>query len=967
VTVDGPANSPAAEIAKLRGRLDDLLSAVARPGLWADGAPPDDVRAFLEAMPEVIERITQETTALAAANALSTKEGAERRRAEDPPRDSRVILDTIPGLVAILTPTGAVDVVNHELVEYCGQPLEAMKQWGANGTVHALDLPRVAALFTRSIASGEPYDFEARIRRFDGYRWCQVRGLPLRNATGVIIRWFVLLTDVDERKRAEALLDGENRLLQMVASGCPLRDVLEKVCGLVEAIVSNSTCSILLIEPNGTFLLGAGPTLPPGYDDMVRGVPVACETGPCGTAASLKQRVVVPDLASDPRWVGLGWRTLALEYGLKSVCSTPIVSVRGRVLGTFAIYQREPEPPIALLNDLIARFTHIASIAIERAITESELQERERELRMIVDTIPGLIGVSSTSGEVEVLNQRMLEYFGKPLEEMRHWEENDIFHPADLPRAIRVFAQSLESQQPLEYEARLRRFDGVYRWFQVRSLPARHRTGRVAHWYSLITDIDDLKRAEDALRASERSLELIVNTIPALAWSARPDGRAEFFNQHYLNFTGLSAAEASGWGWTVAVHPEDVNQLAASWQRIMASNASGEAEARLRQYDGCYRWFVFRANPLRDETGTIVKWYGVNIDIEDRKRAEAELGALKDQLQRENLVLRDEVDRTSMFEEIVGMSPALQPVLAHVAKVARTDSTVLVTGETGTGKELVARALHRRSARGSRPFVSVNCAAVPRELIASEFFGHEKGAFTGATQRRLGRFELAHGGTIFLDEVGDLPMEIQVALLRVLQEREFERVGGNTSVHVDVRVIAATNYDLQAAIEAGTFRSDLFYRLNVFPIAVPPLRKRGDDIPLLVEYFIDRYARKVGKTIRRVDKQTLEHMRSYPWPGNVRELQNVVERSVILCETDEFKVDESWLSAAPATKSGALSNTLASHERAMIEDALRASRGRVFGPSGAAALLGIARSTLESKIRGLGIDKNRFRSRSAMK
>jgi formate hydrogenlyase transcriptional activator len=262
--------------------------------------------------------------------------------------------------------------------------------------------------------------------------------------------------------------------------------------------------------------------------------------------------------------------------------------------------------------------------------------------------------------------------------------------------------------------------------------------------------------------------------------------------------------------------------------------------------------------------------------------------------------------------------------------------------------------------------VSVNCVAVPRELIGSELFGHEKGAFTGATQRRLGRFELAHGGTIFLDEVGELPMETQVALLRVLQEREFERVGGSASIRVDVRVIAATNRDLQAAIEAGTFRSDLFYRLNVFPIPVPPLRERADDIPLLVEYFIDRYMRKAGKTIRRVNTRTLDHLRSYPWPGNVRELQNVIERSVILCETDEFTVDESWVSAGPAVESRlALSGTLAGHEKAIIEDALRASGGRVFGPAGAAARLGIPRSTLESKIRALRINKSRFRPRPA--
>jgi formate hydrogenlyase transcriptional activator len=251
-------------------------------------------------------------------------------------------------------------------------------------------------------------------------------------------------------------------------------------------------------------------------------------------------------------------------------------------------------------------------------------------------------------------------------------------------------------------------------------------------------------------------------------------------------------------------------------------------------------------------------------------------------------------------------------------------------------------------------------------LIASELFGHEKGAFTGAVQRQLGRFELADGGTIFLDEVGELSSDMQVSLLRVLQEREFDRIGGRQRIHVDVRVIAATNRDLTAAVAGGTFRQDLFYRLNVFPLEMPPLRERRDDIPVLVEYFIDRYARKAGKTIRRVNKRTLDRLQSYPWPGNVRELQNVIERSVIICDTDEFTVDESWLSTGPARESPhALSSTIAGHEKTIIEDALRASGGRVFGPSGAAARLGIARSTLESKIRTLGINKNRFRARTA--
>ncbi|HEY6344755.1 MAG TPA: sigma 54-interacting transcriptional regulator [Bryobacteraceae bacterium] len=354
------------------------------------------------------------------------------------------------------------------------------------------------------------------------------------------------------------------------------------------------------------------------------------------------------------------------------------------------------------------------------------------------------------------------------------------------------------------------------------------------------------------------------------------------------------------------------------------------------------------------------------LDLSEQKRAEAEIRALKDELYKENLALRDEIDRTSMFEEIVGTSRSIKNVVARISKVAPTDSSVLITGETGTGKELAARAIHRRSRRSTRPFVSVNCAAIPRDLIASELFGHEKGAFTGAVQRRLGRFELAAQGTIFLDEVGELPPETQVALLRVLQEREFERVGGTGVIRTDVRVIAATNRDLEAQIAAGRFRSDLFYRLNVFPIEMPPLRGRNEDIPLLVQYFLDRYARKAGKNFESLSNRSLQLLQSYPWPGNIRELQNVIERSVIVSETEKFSADESWLARQPQrAESGGtreLSTSLAAQEKEMIEAALKESGGRVSGPSGAAQKLGMPGSTLESKIKSLKINKNRFKA-----
>jgi formate hydrogenlyase transcriptional activator len=353
----------------------------------------------------------------------------------------------------------------------------------------------------------------------------------------------------------------------------------------------------------------------------------------------------------------------------------------------------------------------------------------------------------------------------------------------------------------------------------------------------------------------------------------------------------------------------------------------------------------------------------IAITIENA-RAHRQIAALKEQLEGERVYVEDEILAGAKFEEIVGSSESLVRALGQVARVAPTDSTVLVTGESGTGKELIARALHKRSRRADRPFIRVNCAAIPQSLLASELFGHEKGAFTGATERRLGRFELANGGTIFLDEIGDIPADTQIALLRVLQEREFERVGGGRTVSVDVRVVAATNRDLKAAVEAGTFRLDLFYRLNVFPVRAPSLRERKDDIPLLAKYLIERYARSTGKKIKNVDRRTLQLLQAYDWPGNIRELQNVIERAVILCDRETLSIDETSLhreTLETLQSSTPLSQALMNTEKEMIEAALEETGGRVSGPSGAAVKLGIPRSTLESRIRSLQINKHLFR------
>jgi formate hydrogenlyase transcriptional activator len=380
--------------------------------------------------------------------------------------------------------------------------------------------------------------------------------------------------------------------------------------------------------------------------------------------------------------------------------------------------------------------------------------------------------------------------------------------------------------------------------------------------------------------------------------------------------------------------------------------------ARARK-DGQYRWFLIRFNPFHDEEGNPVRWYGTGTDVEDRER-------LEERTRNENVALREEIDRSSMFEEIVGTSSALRQVLAQVAKVAPTDSTVLISGETGTGKELIARAVHKRSNRSARAFIRVNCGAISPSLIASELFGHEKGAFTGALQRRIGRFEAADGGTIFLDEIGDLSMEVQIALLRVLQEREFERVGSSQPLAVDVRVLVATNRDLKSAVDAGTFRQDLFYRLNVFPIRLPSLRERVDDIPLLVEYFVDRYAQKAGKKFSDITSMTLALFQGYHWPGNIRELQNVIERAVILCDGETFSVDATWLKQESSPVSGPsvpLVSTLVEREKQMIEAALAESQGRVSGANGAAKKLGIPRQTLDARIASLSIDRQRFKTR----
>jgi formate hydrogenlyase transcriptional activator len=655
----------------------------------------------------------------------------------------------------------------------------------------------------------------------------------------------------------------------------------------------------------------------------------------------------------------------------------------------------------------------------------------EQTVRRIVDDMPGLIITATASGATEFVNQQLLAYFGKTLDEaLNCWAIFDAVHPEDRPQTFTAWRHSLETGDPYDVEHRLCDADGIYRWFHVRGLPARDAEGRIIRWNILLTDIEDRKQAEGKLRrsqsdlmeaqrlsrefqherdrllllldlsnrvASDLDLRQVFQAISSeirrifrcdFVGLARPDDTGKHLRQHIIDYPETKGLMKEGSLYPIegslsgavlrSAQPLVLNSLAEGnsiWSSNPAFHKRVTEEGPFQS--GCFLPLVSGNQILgvlqltsrsdhsfAEHDVTFLSQVANQIAISLRNALQYEqVNRTRRRLQDENIALREQIDGACMFEEIVGSSPLLQHVLTRVVKVGPTDSTVLILGETGTGKELIARATHKCSRRSDRAFISVNCASIPSSLIASELFGHEKGAFTGALQQRQGRFEQAHSGTIFLDEIGEISAESQVALLRVLQERQFERVGGNRLIPTDVRVIAATNRDLRAAIAAGTFREDLYYRLNVFPIEVPSLRERREDIPMLVEYFVKRFAERMGKQIRKVDQKTLELCQNYGWPGNIRELQNIVERSVILLSGDTFWIDEAWLSnRQPGVRdfSTSLTETLENQEKKIIEAALAESNGKVAGPTGAAARLGIPRSTLDRKILQLNINKRRF-------
>jgi formate hydrogenlyase transcriptional activator len=840
----------------------------------------------------------------------------------------QLLVDSIPALIHTAMPDGYLDYFNKPWLEYLGTSLEQVSGWNWTDFIHPEDVDGIVAKWLACLASGEVFEYETRVRRSDGeYRWMFHRKVPLQDECGNIVKWYGSSLDIEERRTAEEQVrrntDALRRSEFYLAEGQRLGHL-------------------------GSWAFGAD-----GFDYWSPELFRMHGLDPAGKAPSVQEYLGFIHPQDRQSMADLINRLVAEATPFDA--TKRIVRPDGEVR-----YIRCVGVPY-VDGQSLKKCVGSAIDVTEHELLTQELRRREADLAEAQRLSQTGSWAWSPDNDIRYWSEecyRVLSF--EPQGGLPRFEEFfQRIHPEDQPGFRALIQTAICEKAEWQADYRIVHPDGPVRDIHVVGHPILSPSGHLVEFVGTVIDVTERKRAEEELRRSEMELRLILDLAPQLIAVYGPNGERLYANRTALDYLGISLDEWRHKSFGESVHADDSERLKTYTDRALASGAPDELELRLRKRDGNYRWFLVRFIPLRDQQGRITRCYYTGADIDDRKRAQ-------ERLHQENVALREEVDKASMFEEIVGTSPALQAVLSRVSKVAQSDSTVLITGETGTGKELVARAIHRRSSRASRAFVSVNFAATPRDLISSELFGHEKGAFTGATQQRLGRFELASGGTIFLDEVGELPPETQVALLRVLQEHEFERVGGTRRIRADVRVIAATNRDLQAASRAGTFRSDLFYRLHVFPIEIPALRERGEDIALLVEYFIDRYARKVGKNIRDISKKTLELLQSYPWPGNIRELQNVIERSVLLCETDSFSIDESWLpqqpSPAEADNRIQLPLKLVAQEKNMIEAALKESRGRVFGPTGAAAKLGIPRSTLESKIRSLKINKNRFKS-----
>jgi PAS domain S-box-containing protein len=840
----------------------------------------------------------------------------------------RKTLNTIPAYTWYALPSGVLTFVNEGYAEYLGlaknDPLRLGVKvdvpWDTHiGLVHPDDHEETLRIGEACNRTGTPGQAAFRIRNAKGeYRWFLSRLEPLRASDGTLLYWIGINLDIDDRKRAEEALR-RNEHLQAEAQKLSHTGSFGWNVSSDEHFWSGETFRIFEFDPPSKVSV---PMILERVHPQDRStVKTALKAVAIGTGIDFECRLQFPNQKIKYLHV----------VGKAERDSTGSIEVIGAVMDITGpkLTEVELRRSKAHLTDA-QRLSHTGSAGIEAGTKRMFWSE---ETARIYGYAPG------TEPTPDLILQRV--------------------HPDDLDLLKSVLEKAGRAGSDFNFENRLLMPDGSIK--HILNL-AHGLSGGDGEEESVgaIMDITERKEAEQRLRERETELRQVLDLAPQLIAVFGPNRERLYLNRMSLDYFGMTLARWRETSPSNEVHPDDTERLRSQWNTAISSGSAFEIEFRLRRDDGVYRWFLCRHNPVRDDQGKVLRWYAACANIEDRKLAE-------EKLQRENAALREELNQASMFEEIVGSSEALRKVLSQVSKVAPSDSTVLILGQTGTGKELIARAIHKRSRRAARAFIGVNCGAIPTSLIASELFGHEKGAFTGATQRRLGRFEAANGGTIFLDEVGDLPPDIQIALLRVLQEREIERVGSDKPIPVDVRVLAATHRDLDELVSEGKFRQDLLYRLNVVPITLPSLRERVADIPILVEYFITRCGKKMGKKFQTIENRTLKLMQDYEWPGNVRELQNVIERAVTLSDSDAFAVDEAWLKRGPSEvphPSVALNGVLLAHEKEVIEAALAQARGRISGATGAAAKLGIPGSTLEAKIKRLGIDKYRFKSQA---
>ena len=845
----------------------------------------------------------------------------------------RATANVIPAHVWYATPSGALVFINSRSADYLGLPQDHPLRFGIDlgggwdshiPLLHPDDHEETRKVWSDCLRTGSAGEVAFRVRNTEGkYRWFLSRAEPLRASDGTLVCWIGVNLDIDEQKRAEvelrrskAHLTDAQRLSRTGNAGM--------VAGTKRMFWSEETARIYGYppdtEPTPDLILQR---VHPDDVELIKSV--LEQAGQAGSNFDFEHRLLMPD------------------GSIKHIrnLAHPLRDDDGN------------EESVGAIMDITER--RLAEEAIRRS--EAYLAEAQK-LSHTGSWVWNVVDRSAAH-----LSDEWYRIYGfDPAEGPPDWEKRlERVHPKDRFKWKDKIEKAILEKADYDVDFRIVLPDGQLKWIHTVGHPVLTSSGDLVQYLGSSTDITERKEAEEKLKQQETELRQVLDLAPQLIAVFGPHRERLYLNRMSLDYFGITLDQWCEARPGTEVHPDDTERLGSQWGRAISSGSAFEIEVRFRMNDGVHRWFLIRCNPVRDDQGKILRWYAACTDIEDHKRAE-------ERLKRENAALREELNQGSMFEEIVGSSEALRKVLSQVSKVALSDSTVLILGQTGTGKELIARAIHKRSNRAGRSFIGVNCGAIPTSLIASELFGHEKGAFTGATQRRLGRFEAANGGTIFLDEVGDLPSDIQIALLRVLQEREIERVGSDRPIPVDVRVLAATHRDLDKLVSEGKFRQDLLYRLNVVPIAMPSLRERAADIPILVEYFIGRFAKKRGKKFQTIEKKTLKLMQEYEWPGNVRELQNVIERAVTLSDSDTFSIDEAWLKREPSAvphSSIALNGVLLAHEKEVIEAALAQSHGRISGPAGAAAKLGIPDSTLEAKIKRLGIDKYRFKSHVA--